>query len=287
VKKFIFLIILVFVLCSCSATDPELINGFRDPSEPFVQGLYLFEPTIENAINNSTHVAQLSLNDVERFDDNRSLYTFKVDSLLAGDLDSDTIKVLGYNSFYVKEETYLLFLKLVSYTEYPEDIFIPYNPFTFIVNGEDIQCLQQVGDPGSDKARLLVEPFKNQEHNKASFLQEYIASKSKQVLKSTPALDYKDVDYLARESDIIVEITPRKQTPLNPYINTVEFDIITQYKGELALNELTLPNTLEVDSKYIVFLVNTGDAEFSLLARDSILPCGSMEYQEFLSVWGN
>ena len=78
-----------------------------------------------------------------------------MDSLLAGDLDSDTIKVLGYNSFYVKEETYLLFLKLVSYTEYPEDIFIPYNPFTFIVNGEDIQCLQQVGT-GSDQARLLV-----------------------------------------------------------------------------------------------------------------------------------
>lgn len=280
-------LVLLLVLCSCSTGTPE-INNLRDPAAPLVSGLYSFEPTIDNVIENSTHIATLNLIDIEPYDENRVLYNFAVESLLAGEFNSDTITVLGYKSFYEHDETYLLFLHLASYPEYPQDIFVPFNLFTFRINNADyLDCLQQIEDPKTDKVRTFAEPFKNPEYNKLDYLTNYIKKNSKSMKKYNFALDHEDLEYLIKESDVIIEITPINLIPINPFLNDVQFEVEANYKGEILGNVLVLPNTLEINRKYIVFLETIDEGEYSLMARDSIFPQESEEYLDFISVWNN
>ena len=134
-----FLALLCF-LSACSGSNPELVD-LVNPAF-YIQGMPKFEPSLKNAIKHSTHVAIISPVNRQPYDDNRLLYTFKVESLLAGELTDEHITVLGGKSFYQDDETYLLFLSLASFPSWPQDIFVPYNLFNFRVTpGGDIDCL--------------------------------------------------------------------------------------------------------------------------------------------------
>ena len=274
---------LLLSLCACAAAPPAM-NDIADPAAPFMSGLYAFEPTLENAVANSTHIATLSLQDTRPYDKNRCLFTFRVESLLAGELDEETILVLGYQSFYVEGETYLLFLNRLSLAEWPQDIFTSFHLFTFRVKaGEEIDCLQQVANPETGEKRTFAQPFKDPGHNKLSFLADYM--KKRAVKESVPAPENCDLDYLLVHSDLIALIVPLKREPVNPFIDEVEFTVSACHRGVLGEKTLALPAGLETGQGYLVFLREGEDGGYSLTARLSIFSLQSDTYRQFVEVW--
>lgn len=280
-----FLVLLCF-LGACSGSNPELVD-LTNPAF-YTQGMPKFEPTLKNVIKRSTHVATLSVVSRQPYDDNRMLYTFKVESLLAGELTDEHITVLGGKSFYQDDETYLLFLSLASFPSWPQDIFVPYNLFNFrVTNGEDIDCLQEAGNEEAGRERLFVKPFKEPEHNRLSFIKDYVKTHSKSMQKPELATRTWDTDSLLKNSDVVIEIMPTRIEPGNPYVNYVEFEVTSIFKGDISSEAMFLPSTLEVNHKYVIFLKGDEQEGYDLTAREGVFPQGTAEYENFLSTWQN
>lgn len=232
----------LFLITACGIDHPELVE-LRDPTPWSSGGTYSFEPTLANIIRTSTHVAIVKLQGQEPYGDStyRSICTFSVQSLLAGDSIPDRIKVLGGTAFYQEDELYLLFLSSFSSAVWPFDIFVPFNMFIFRIREDgQVDCLQALDDPETGTVRTFIPPFVKPEHNTLKFLEKYI--------KKGPALpkSYKLVienpssAFLLEKSDYIMEIVPTSLEPVpnNPYLSDVSFEVVSELKGTWAQNQL-------------------------------------------------
>lgn len=283
-KFFLGLLILLLFVSACSGSDPELVD-LRSPAY-YNQGTLRFEPTLKNAIKNSTHVVTLSVVSSQPYDYNRLLYTCKVESLLAGELTDDYITVLGGKSFYQEDETYLLFLTLASYPSWPQDIFVPLDIFTFrVVSGDEIDCLQEAGDEEAERARQFIKPFKDPEHNRLSYIEGYVKKNAKSLQKPDTASKNETLDSLLSNSDVVIEIMPTHIEPGNPYVSYVEFEVTSVFKGDFSLGAMFLPSSLELNQKYILFLQGDEEEGFDLTSRAAVLSEGTADYKNFISSW--
>lgn len=289
-KKVCFIIVILLVLCSCSSNEFEIVD-LHEPN-PYVSKFYSYEPTIDNAIKHATHVAIVEVDNIEQYSgcSNDSIFTFMVRSVLAGDALPETIKIIRPTAFYKYDETYLLFLYGISSTLWPFDLFVPFDLFTFrITDGENLDCLQAIDNVQTNTTRSFVKPFKNAENNKFSVLKPYITSRSKSTIKHKYASSNLNLDYLIKQSDIIVEINPTRVVPVenNAFIADVWYEVDKCFKGTPSGNWMMLPNTVETDCKYIVFLEEVEPSSYVLESRGSFFKQGSIEYEEFVSKWNN
>ncbi|MDD4658910.1 MAG: hypothetical protein PHW26_07730 [Eubacteriales bacterium] len=284
--KKIILVVFVLLLCSCNPSELKTVDQLGDPI-PWVAPHYDFKFTIENVMERSTHVAIVELLDQQPYDEDgmESIFIFSVKSLLAGKLPSNTIKVLNNSACYKPDETYLLFLSVSSFSEWPYDLHIPFTPYTFrISNGEDIDCLQRIEMPSVNAERTFVKPFENPEHNKLSFLKKYIEKRATSVEKYTLVSENTDLDYLNKEADVILVIHPNKIEYINPFINDVWYEMIDCFQGTPPENNwLMLPTDIYLDNDYLLFLTESEPKVFSLTSRGSYFPKGSPEYTNFMT----
>ncbi|GEM_PF-5990831 len=288
-KKIFAVLVCWLVLCSCSPAEPELVK-LCDPC-PLRAASYRSMPTIKELLHDKTHVAIVELKDAEPWGDTgRSIFTFTIKSLLAGEKFADEIKIINPTSLYLFEETYLLFLSYFGSTLYPFDFYVPFDPYTFrISEGEFIDCLQAVEDSLAGTPRRYVEPFQNPEHNRLSYLQDYISKYSRSVKKSKPVSENIDLLYLIEKSRLIMGIVPKtvEPVPVNGSLVDVSYDVSTCYKGTPQGNWLMMPSGIEPGSEYLVFLIEREPGFFVLTSRGSFFQLGSKEYSEFLALWEN
>ncbi|MDD2235450.1 MAG: hypothetical protein PHV03_11280, partial [Desulfitobacteriaceae bacterium] len=276
--------------CSCSSNGFETVD-LHEPN-PYVSKFYSYEPTINNAIKHATHVAIVELADIEPYggSSNNSIFTFSVKSVLAGGILPETIKIIRPITFYKSDETYLLFLYGISSTLWPFDLFVPFDLFTFrITDGENIDCLQAIDNVQTNTTRSFVEPFKDAENNKFSVLKPYITARSKSTIKLKYASSNLNLDYLINQSDLIMEIIPTRIAPVenNAFIADVWYEVVNCYKGTPSGNWMMLPNTVEINCNYVVFLDEVEPCSYVLESRGSFFRQGSIEYDEFFSTWKN
>lgn len=275
-RQLLISLVIILLLCSCSVDKVETVELYN--ISPITEH-YTFTPTLENVIENSTHIAVVRLEAVES-GGVRSLMTFSVVSQLAGDNIPDKIKVIGFTDFYLLDETYLLFFSLSSIPEWPYDVYTPFDLFTFRISDEEkIECLQGLEDPKKNTARKYIPPFVKDKHNRLSFLVDYIQERANSVQSVQRVLDYADTEFLTRESDLIIEVTPTETWPVNLFVDSVDFEITACYVGsEPDVNQLLLPNKLQIGESYILCL-NESDG-YCLMTRNSVFPSDSPEYKD-------
>lgn len=110
-------------LVSCSPPLAGLQTVELVDPQPRIAIHYSQPITVENITKDSTHIALVELKDIQPYgvDTGKSIFTFTIKSLLAGEELSPSIMVINPSSFYRFEETYLLFLNYWSSITQPFD----------------------------------------------------------------------------------------------------------------------------------------------------------------------
>lgn len=244
------------------------------------QELLRYEPTIENALTKfATLVPVVKLLDTEPYgeENQRSIFTFSVESVLHGDQEVDNIRVLGETDFFAFDETYILLLHCHSSTAWPFDVYIPFVDFIFRVSGDRIDCLQDA------KTRKFVAPFKDDKYNNLENFSQYVKATAKDPHPTVHAKDSVSVKELIRSDNIVIEIQPTKitqVTQVNPFVYITDFNILQNYRGSYQGTRVLLPQKLDVNNKYVVFLEEGDDVDdcFRLVSRNSIFSEQTQEY---------
>lgn len=282
-RKLALTLLMVSVLGACSAGEEITVVPLGQPSTPYtyIEVDYFFKPTPLSVLRSHTHAALIQVENIQAYE-NDSIYTCSVINLLAGQLDSGTIHVLNPSGFYEKGEQYLLFFICHSRPEWPYDVYLPFDPYSFRVNGQDIDCFQGIDDITFE--RTYVKPFRKPEHNRLSVLTNYIRKHANEVKRCTTVSDHEDIDYLIRMSDVIVEIKTKEKHPGNILADYMTYEVTKKYQGRHPGHMLLFPQTMEENKSYLVFLKDNGWS-YELMARDSFFPLDSEGYAKFKSIW--
>ncbi len=256
----------------------ELTSPARVP-----HGSLRYEPTIENALTKfATFVPMVELSDIDPYGkDNRlSVFTFLVKSVLYGDEEIDVIRVLGETAFFTFDETYLLILHCHSSTSWPFDIYVPFEYFIFRVRGDRIECLQDA------ESREFIAPFADNHYNKLGNFSQFVNATAEGT--ETYAKDSLCVQELIRLENIVIEIQPVKvtqATEINPFVYITEFVILENYRGSYQGSMVLLPQELDVNNQYVIFLEETDEGYFQLASRNSIFAVQTQEYNTIMSAF--
>lgn len=159
-------------------------------------------------------------------------------------------------------------------TAWPFDVYVPFVHFIFRVSGDRIECLQDA------ETRKFVAPFNDDKYNELENFSQYVKDTAKRT--TAYAEDFLSVHELIRSENIVIEIQPIKVTQgkPHPFVYITDFAVLKEYRGSYQGTRVLLPQELDVNNKYILFLETAADNSFQLVSRNSIFSVQSQEYDK-------
>jgi len=249
------------------------LTEFQGPRGSAVFGLPLVEPTFEN------HVIWLSSNIVigtvlptppERA--SVGFYDVRVEENILSRTEDNTIKVSAGNHLFEVGETYLMLLSRLAVTEYPFDFYVADLEFTFRVDAprDQVQRLVRVSENPAE--RVFIAPFQEPQFNSLSRLREYIISlapanqvrsfrfqrdRDARVIEEAPS----QADLINMADHILLIEVVSVRLNRNQMIAEVKFRTLNEFKGKEKYDKtgLLLPASVEINHRYLVFLVESGE----------------------------
>lgn len=265
------------------------LTEFYGPRGGAVFGLPLVEQTFEN------HVIMLSSNIIigtivttppEGRVQHQGIFEVQVKEDIISRTAENTIMVSAENNLFEVGETYLMLLSRIARTPFPFDFYVADSEFVFRVDGPGDQ-VQRLVNPAE---RVFTAPFQNPKYNSLSQLRQYIRGLA-------PA---NRMRYLHRDRDVkVLEEAPSHAALINlaDHILLIEtisaelnangtaamvgFRTIHTYKGEgihdtttaftfkgvYVATTLFLPADVEINQRYLVFLVEEDAGHIAMATR--------------------
>jgi len=265
------------------------LTEFHGPRGGSLFGLPLVEPTFEN------HVIMLSSNVIvgtivttppEGRAEQQGIFEVEVKEDLISRTAGNTIMVSAENDLFEVGETYLMLLSRIARTTFSFDFYVADSEFVFRVDGLGDQ-VQRLVNPAE---RVFMAPFQDPKYNSLSRLRQYIRGlapanrmryihrdRDVKVLEQAPS----HAALINLADHILLIETISAELNANGTAAMVGFRTIHTYKGEgihatttastfKGVNVATilfLPTYVEINQRYLVFLVEEDDGHITLATR--------------------
>jgi hypothetical protein len=225
---------LLLLLAGCTASDLAL-NEFNFVCPVGIEGIPSYEPTVENIINRfSTHVVTGSITGFEDDPFGRSRhYYFDVNSVIIGELEQDSIIILGAPGLLSSGTEYMLFLREYRYTHWD---FTPYqvaDEFVLVIYSDGI--LKRLENP---LTQSMILPFVDSNYNNLAELSSYVIKTRNEAVfrKHNPYLVHfiestVSLEELYELSDMVMEINVTAVERTNSQTAACQFKVLQIYKG--------------------------------------------------------
>jgi len=277
------------------------LTEFHGPRGSAVFGLPLVEPTFEN------HVIWLSSNIIvgtvlptppERA--SVGFYDVRVEENILSRTEYNTIRVSAGNNLFEVGETYLLLLSRFAVTEYPFDFYVADLEFAFRVDGPSAQVQRLARAAENLAERVFIAPFQDPRYNSLSRLREYIRSlapanqvrsfrfqrdRDAQVLEEAPS----QAALIGMADHILLIEVVSARLNRNQMIASVGSRTLDEFKGQGKYDKtgLLLPAGVEINQRYLVFLVESGEEDGHLTLatrRGSVVAEDDPEFSALLEM---
>jgi len=293
-KKLLFAIPVLLLLSVFIIDKQPQMNEFSyfNP-EAFIQGQLKYDLNLDNAITKfSSHIVIGSPERIEDINENYAAVYVKVKDSLMGDLSETVIKVRAHKKLLDLNKEYIMFLKEFDSALLTEGFYNLFN--SYVMEIDDSESIALIQNPVDKK---LMKPFVEEKYNKVSYIKEHIAKvKNKNIFKDKKSEKIiesaSDMKEMIVVSDHIIEITVKnlelmKSSNDNSTFASAGFEINKTYKGGNFENvyRLLLPNVVENEGIYLVFLKDTYDGGLTPTARKgSVISVNDTEYTKAVKV---